>query len=328
MLAILEGIASVWAGDRFPEGGMADGNFVPCTVLIYDQGQWLPTEKKNAVDPTKYTFVIIHGAHCCLKKEYISRLAEALAKERPDANILAMDWSAWSAVGAPEITEWIGNITFKLFGRKTNNPATLTDIFAEIIKKAIPVEQARHIPETADRLTWKLFGQTGKVRVFTTLDPNTKTKIRSKMRALGLDPQKTHLIGHSHGAHVAGLVGMTLQKNETGQLDRISALDPSTSLVHDYPENFMGTGWDKTSARLVAVFRTTYFFSSDKEATDDSLFFDWRDPNHPYNHPPESSMKIAGWLWDVIMAEFQNHKNVFDRFAEMIQKTDYLEESL
>lgn len=304
---------------------MADGSFVPGTVLKYDHGHWKMTEEENAVDPAKYTFVIIHGAHCSLKAEYILQLAEALEKKCPDANILAVDWNVWSSVGSTEITGWIMDAALKFFGKKTRNNVSLTDLFMEIVQKAIPVEQARHIPTVTDRLIWKLFGESGQRRTFTALDPVTEEEILSKMLSLGLDPAKTHLIGHSHGAHIAGLIGMALQKNGAGQLDRISALDPSTSLVHDYPENLGGTGWDASSARLVAVFRTTYFFSSNKETTNDSLFFDWRSKDHPINHP-KSGMQFFEWIQDVLKAEFQNHRGVFGRFTKMIQKTDFLNE--
>ena len=304
---------------------MADGSFVPGTVLIYNQGQWMTTEETNTVDPTKYTFVIIHGAHCSLKAEYISQLAETLAKVRPDANILAVDWNAWSSIGSTEMISWGMEIVFQLLGDKQKEPS-LTDIFGEIIQKAIPVEQARYIPEVSRRLTWKLFGKAGKKRTFKTLDPVSGEEIHTKMSALGLDPSKTHLIGHSHGAHVAGLTGMALKKNGAGQLDRISALDPSTSLVHDYPENLGGKGWDASSARLVAVFRTTYFFSSDKEATKDSLFFDWRLKNHPVNHP-HKGLHIFEWFQDVLDAELKYHREVFERFTKFIQKTRFLKEN-
>lgn len=327
MLAFLGNIASLLADDAFPAGEMADGSFVPGTVLIYDHGEWKTTEKENAVDPAKYTFVIIHGAHCSLKARYISQLAKALAKKRPDANILGVDWNAWSSVGTTEIINWASAISSFFFDEKPQKKASLTDIFEEIIQKAIPVEQARHIPEVSDRLAWKLFGEAGKKRTFTTPDPVTEEEIRTRMTALGLDPAKTHLIGHSHGAHVAGLMGMALQKNGAGRLDRISALDPSTSLVHDYPENIAGTGWDASSARLVAVFRTTYFFSSYKESTDDdSFFFDWRSKDHPFNHP-KSGMQFFGWLQEVLTAEFQNHRGIFEQFTELIQKTNFLSEN-
>ncbi|MBQ4437492.1 hypothetical protein II898_01320 [bacterium] len=326
LLAFLGNTVALWADDVFPPGEMADGNFVPGTVLIYDHGQWRMTEEKNAVDPEKYTFVIIHGAHCSLKANYISRLADALEKERPDANILAVDWNAWSSVGSTEIIDWGMTITFKILGKNKHDKTTLKDIFEEIVQKVIPLEQARHIPEIADRLNWKLFGEAGKRRTFVTIDPGTKEEIRTKMSALGLDPAKTHLIGHSHGAHVAGLIGTTLRRNRAGKLDRISALDPSTSIVHDYPENLMGSGWDASSARIVAVFRTTLFFSSDKETTNDSFYFDWRSKGHPFHHPPMGG-QFFKWPQDVLNAEFQCHRGIFDQFAEFIQKTDFLNEN-
>lgn len=331
LLLILGNISSLRASEMFPEGGMANGNFVPGTVLIYDQGQWKAIEEENSVDPSKYTFVIIHGAHSSIKSELISQLAKALVEKRPEANILAVDWSVWSSVGSKKIFGWSIAIGRKLLTKKNNDETTLTDIFTEIVKNAIPVEQAKQIPEVANRLTWKLFGEAGKTRTFTTLDPTSKKEIQSEMTALGLDPQKTHLIGHSHGAHVAGLTGMWVRKNELGQLDWISALDPSTNLVHEYPENRLGTGWDESAARLVAVFRTTYFFSSERKATNDSLFFDLCDLNHPIAKlktvfKTKSVPKIYKCLNEIWNAELNNHSEVIRKFTEIIRKTGYLDE--
>lgn len=77
---------------------------------------------------------------------------------------------------------------------------------------------------------------------------------------LNLAPEKTHLIGFSHGAHIVGLLG-TLQ---SGKVKRITILDPSTSKVHWGTKNRFGEGWSSDSARFIDMYRTSGWAGSGK----------------------------------------------------------------
>ena len=72
-------------------------------------------------------------------------------------------------------------------------------------------------------------------------------------------PGSTHIIGHSHGAHVAGLLANKIRDLTGQQISRISALDASEEIVHlgaSNPNQY-GTGWGKWSASLVDFYKSS-----------------------------------------------------------------------
>jgi pimeloyl-ACP methyl ester carboxylesterase len=79
----------------------------------------------------------------------------------------------------------------------------------------------------------------------------------------------THLIGHSLGAHVAGLVGNLTQQQDSvddgdgRKIGRITGLDPA-GLGFDPPA--LGRKIMKSDAEFVDVYHTTYGFTGDKTA--------------------------------------------------------------
>jgi hypothetical protein len=70
---------------------------------------------------------------------------------------------------------------------------------------------------------------------------------------LGVNLSASHIIGHSHGAHIAGLIG----RYSGGAIGRITALDPSEEGVHLVPGNLGGTGWGANSAGFVDSYKSS-----------------------------------------------------------------------
>lgn len=80
-------------------------------------------------------------------------------------------------------------------------------------------------------------------------------KLFSFSEGLGLSAQRLHIIGFSHGAHVAALIG----KRANGSVAHITLLDPSSGKSHVFSwENFLGKGWTaKESAQFVDMYKTS-----------------------------------------------------------------------
>ena len=97
-----------------------------------------------------------------------------------------------------------------------------------------PWSPATYIPEVARRVTWRLFGPRGALMAGEA----------DLILGLGLRPENTHLIGHSHGAHVAGLAAEYSRYDyRNGTVKRVTALDPSNEISHFESGNGLGGGW-------------------------------------------------------------------------------------
>ena len=201
-------------------------------------------------DNTKFAVVLIHGLFESAADEWLANMATQIAKVEPDTEILAVDWakfalkgkknlswatvtgdviSAYTSVGNDDdVTKlgWWKNLAGELASKKSTKQ--MLEI-ADVVKS---------IPLVADAAAEYLFGETG----------------------LKLQPDVTHIIGFSHGAHVGGLIG----KKTDGTLRRLTLLDPSTRLVHFGNINAFGTGWDSQSAKFTDMYQTSYWAGSGK----------------------------------------------------------------
>ncbi len=78
---------------------------------------------------------------------------------------------------------------------------------------------------------------------------------------LALQPDATHIIGFSHGAHIGGLVGAKTK----GTLRRLTLLDPSARISHIFTgPNFFGGGWNSQAAKFTDMYRTSYWAGTAK----------------------------------------------------------------
>jgi len=61
--------------------------------------------------------------------------------------------------------------------------------------------------------------------------PIVGCRVANFTRFLGVDPSKVHIVGHSLGAHVAGVAGQEVQNQQRGaKINRITGLDPAGPL--------------------------------------------------------------------------------------------------
>jgi len=69
-----------------------------------------------------------------------------------------------------------------------------------------------------------------------------------------------HLIGHSHGAHLCGMIAHKMSYKPK----RLTALDASTQLSHLYSTNWMGTGWSKSDAQFIDYYKSSIMAGTNK----------------------------------------------------------------
>ena len=69
-----------------------------------------------------------------------------------------------------------------------------------------------------------------------------------------------HLIGHSHGAHVCGMIAHKLRIKPK----RLTALDASTQLSHLFSSNWLGTGWNKSDAKFIDYYKSSIMAGTNK----------------------------------------------------------------
>ncbi|MDO5566338.1 MAG: hypothetical protein Q4G59_06740, partial [Planctomycetia bacterium] len=202
--------------------------YFPGSLFTYQQGNWEKATTGN-VNRSVQTYVIIHGLNNSVPEEpWIQDMAGALRKKAPNANIIAVDWNYYC---------------------DTWNPFT----------------PAIYIPEVAEKVYFSLFTDynvtyTYEVDYLNTPWPKTVTAdYTHNVTGLNLNPATTYLIGHSHGAHISGLVG-----NLTGgTLQRITALDASEEVSHTTSANDHGQGWNRNSAVFVDFYKSSDVFGGE-----------------------------------------------------------------
>jgi len=94
--------------------------------------------------------------------------------------------------------------------------------------------------------------------------PEVAGKVRENLRELGLDDTASmmHFIGHSHGAHVAGLTAKYLGR----LIERLTALDASEEWSHfASPGNWFGTGWDKYVAAYTDFYKSSQIMGAERD---------------------------------------------------------------
>lgn len=77
---------------------------------------------------------------------------------------------------------------------------------------------------------WSAVAGTGLIdylNVAATTLPSVGQALSNGIKALQIDPTKTEIIGHSLGAHIAGIAGQEFKKDGSPPIDRIIALDPA-----------------------------------------------------------------------------------------------------
>jgi hypothetical protein len=201
--------------------------------------------KEPRFDHTKPAVVFIHGLFESADDKWLNVSAVRIQKIEPQTNILAVDWSklslknmdfAWESVTGDVMDaykklagggDWSNWEWYKsLIGKKPT-------------KQMLDVANAvNHIPPIAEISADYLFGSD----------------------ALKLSPEKTHIIGFSHGSHIGGLIG----KKTGGTLRRLTVLDPSTRLAHFENFNSFGTGWDSKSAAFTDMYQTSFWAGTGK----------------------------------------------------------------
>lgn len=264
----------------------------PGIVLVYreEEEDFTVATPKN-VNTKRNSYVLIMGAYCqSTFKQTGLELAQALRFRDRDSNIFLIDWSYYSGFDAGVIKD----VVRKEVSRSLDNIAEAaarmlledepTADFSAVLERQIkttaknvalafiPVHQANYIPEVARRAAENLFEASGTECLSQTYDRVNRTERRFVFSALGLDPKDVTFIGHSHGAHVCGLVGMNANR-KYGQVKRIAALEPSPEICHRHADNFEGTGWNQSAAKFVDVYRTSEFLCADRIYGNVNVFF-------------------------------------------------------
>jgi pimeloyl-ACP methyl ester carboxylesterase len=152
---------------------------------------------------------------------------------------------------------WTGNARsddYKIFAKQIKKFEPKTNVFSldwslQQITDVEPVTTSKVIPKVADWAYMKLF---------------------SFGKGLGIQADKLHLIGFSHGSHVAALIG----KRTDGNIKHVTLLDPSTSKSHLLTwENLFGKGWTASeSAKFVDMYKTSHWAGTHYARGDKSFY--------------------------------------------------------
>ncbi|MDR3109240.1 MAG: hypothetical protein LBU65_06075 [Planctomycetaceae bacterium] len=186
--------------------------------------------KDPRFDNTLPTVVFIHGMGGHTDTNWIKELARRIRKSEPNTNIIGVDWSSvQTPPKANDSSDWQKFIEEQT-GLKIDKKHI--DIFL------MPVETANKIPEVVNVSNDYLFDESG----------------------LHLNPSQTHIIGFSHGSHIAGMIGM----KQAGKIKRITVLDPSTRAVHLGGDNVWGSGWDKNAAQFIDMYASSKWAGTNK----------------------------------------------------------------
>lgn len=322
---------------------MSNGDYQPGAVLLYRNGGFRVATRSD-VDRSANSYVLIHGAHTDSTNDSFVKVSKKILETDPDADIYYVDWAYWSKFNSDKMeqaleeqAQWLIttlavtagiDIIDKLFGDGTLVGedeyaavimANLAALAARIVANILPVEQTIYIPSVADRAYCILF--TTDDWTFTTGDQE------GSFEGLGLNPAKTHIIGHSHGAHVGGLICKRVENNLGKKVKRLSCLDPSTSSVHTSGENSNGSGWNRNVAGLVDVYRTSVY------CCDSHIYGDFNlQISCPSQHPAlngseknvESPDEVLDYLISLCQAEMKFHSLAIELFGGMCESDDFL----
>lgn len=180
-------------------------------------------------DSDRKNVVLIHGMGGSTRTDWIRKMAQRIRQHEPETNILGLDWSFMQKKeGRDESDRPSG--TWEQTKDRLARPLDLL---------LMPKETADRIPDVVRQADSHLFGKD----------------------SLNLKPSKTHLIGFSHGCHIAGMLGM---KHPDDRIDRLTVLDPSTRLVHLNPDNRLGTGWGRSAAGFIDMYASSKWAGSGK----------------------------------------------------------------
>ncbi len=97
--------------------------------------------------------------------------------------------------------------------------------------------------------------------------PAVARTIVQQFLSAGLSPERMHIIGHSHGAHIAGMIGEEYQRLGIGTVDRISTLDSSEEHAHAGAiGNELGRGWgaNRDSARYIDSYKSSQLLGGER----------------------------------------------------------------
>ncbi|MDO4571324.1 MAG: choice-of-anchor Q domain-containing protein, partial [Planctomycetia bacterium] len=189
------------------------------TIFFYQGNHSWDFATKNNVQTSQETYVIIHGWNAGIDNSaWMTEMADALRTQKPNANILAVDWKILSST--------LKEMKYELY--LDDSEASLAVLLTNIMNKLDPATPASRIPKVAEL-------------------------VYDNLKELGLNFETTSLIGHSHGAHVSGLIG-----NLTGgAIRQITALDASEELSHIFSKNSFGQSWGKSSAQYVTFYKSS-----------------------------------------------------------------------
>lgn len=210
-------------------------------------------ESVSRFDSTKPNVIIIHGMGGSTQTAWIQRMGIRIRQYSPETNIIGVDWSSlqvkdgFNKASEESSKSWAG-IKDRL--------AVPIDILL------MPTSTADRIPDVVNQTDERLFGED----------------------SIGLKQSKTHLIGFSHGCHVAGMLGM---KHLDNRIARLTVLDPSTRLVHLNPDNRWGAGWDKSAAGFIDMYASSKWAGSGKLYGHKTFFVMEKSDNRFWRNPKD-----------------------------------------
>lgn len=323
---------------------MSNGCYQPGAVLVYRDGT-LKVATRAEVRRNSNAYVVIHGAHTDPNGDSCMKLLEAIRQNEPEAEVFFVDWSYWAKMNSDKLgeilKEQLDELAAEIFiagvfdgidrflgGEGVSEEVfhkilddNLEEFMNRIVANILPVEQAANVPTVAERAYDVLF--TTDNWTFTT------NGVEGQFEGLGLNPSKTHIIGHSHGAHVAGLVAKRVENKLNKRVKRVSALEPSTSEVHQVGENKGGKGWNRNVADFVEVYRTSEICCDDTLYGDLNLYIRSID-EHPLLNGlldlVEDDDDLVVFLMTMVLpVEKELHSKVVDLFCNLFEYDEFRE---